>query len=72
MQLSQSNSSQHLGEARGSKSLASIGHQNSIYNSETEIEAPMTIDEEFPEPICGGCKILIDETSADAGVIHFA
>lgn len=29
-------------------------------------------DDEFPEPICGGCKKLIDEDSADAGVIHFA
>lgn len=29
-------------------------------------------EEELPEPICGGCGKLIDETSADAGVIHFA
>ncbi|PWN34217.1 RhoGAP-domain-containing protein [Meira miltonrushii] len=29
-------------------------------------------DEELPEPICGGCKKMIDEESADAGVIHFA
>jgi len=27
---------------------------------------------EFPEPVCGGCKLLIDEDSADQGVIHFA
>lgn len=35
-----------------------------------ELHSPK--DEDLPEPVCGGCKKLIDEESADAGVIHFA
>lgn len=30
------------------------------------------MEEDLPEPVCGGCKKMIDEESADAGVIHFA
>lgn len=61
-----------LGEASGSRSYENIGPQDVTPSSEAGAEAPMTIDEDFPEPICGGCKKLIDEDSADAGVIHFA
>lgn len=43
--------------------------------SNEDVGAPLDgfpADEELPEPICGGCKKMIDEESADAGVIHFA
>lgn len=41
-------------------------------SSESGQDVPLILDEDFPDPICGGCKKLIDEDSADAGVIHFA
>ena len=70
--VNQNSTSQRTGEASGSTSQNNVGPQTTIPSSEMGTEAPMTIDEEFPEPICGGCKKMIDEDSADAGVIHFA
>ena len=46
-----------------------------VNGSNGNVDAPLDgfpADEELPEPICGGCKKMIDEESADAGVIHFA
>lgn len=61
------------GEASGSRSYENgVVAQSLTPSSDVGTELPVTLDEDFPEPICGGCKKLIDEDSADAGVIHFA
>jgi hypothetical protein len=61
-------------EASGSQSYENgvVAAQSLTPSSDVGTELPITLDEDFPEPICGGCKKLIDEDSADAGVIHFA
>ena len=62
-----------LGEASGSRSYENgVVAQSLTPSSDVGTELPLTLDEDFPEPISGGCKKLIDEDSADAGVIHFA
>ena len=63
---------QESGEASGSRSYENGMPHSLAPSSEQGQEAALTLDEDFPEPICGGCKKMIDEESADAGVIHFA
>lgn len=72
------NDSIHSQHRVGGEPGASTSYENGVVghsltpSSDLATELSQTLDEDFPDPICGGCKKLIDEDSADAGVIHFA
>lgn len=45
---------------------------NDMYEQHDDMPEDALDEADFPDPVCGGCKLLIDEESADQGVIHFA